>query len=177
MNETSLKQATNSEILRDRLPFLTIAIETIFANREKNHGYIRVSKKDNYYLLKLPLFPILVFYKNEDRNIYKVYWAWQADRSFDREHEEFTEKSSKPTILVRKKQRKVYDAKNPKLEKIQKIYEVVIKKELKDGYGSKDGILDINRAIANYIRDKIQENVVRELNYDIKPLAIVVEEN
>lgn len=160
MDENSSKLNLFEMSNTDKYPFLSIALEKLFTRHEKSYGYFKIGKEDNLSLLKLPFFPILKFYKNENYYIYRAYW------------DEGLEPEKKLAVRVSKKQKKVNLSKGSNREEVQKIYEVIIK------YDSRSEIHLINKMLAKLILARIEENLsLGRTAEEIKPLAMITEEN
>jgi hypothetical protein len=139
----------------DQFPSLSLAIAKLFDKQEKDWGYFQVKKEeDRLYYLYIPSLPSLKFYQNPDKQIYRAFWG----------------DNKNPAVSVKKKQRKFYDPDNPRLEKKQRIYEVVYQ------YDSRTEIHAIAKILADVIRDKIKESISFVSEDEVMPLVIVTEE-
>jgi hypothetical protein len=137
----------------DRFPSLSTALVRLLEGQEKSWGYFQVVKDKEFYQLEVPCLGIMRLYRNENQNIYRVYWHdlkeykvfWQDLERKDYQNETYREKAKRDlAIFIRKKQRKVG-------VKIQKQYEIVYK------YSAIEGILTINKIFASLISDRIRE--------------------
>ncbi|MBE9169659.1 hypothetical protein IQ238_19740 [Pleurocapsales cyanobacterium LEGE 06147] len=148
----SIRSSTN---FVDRFPSLSLAIAKLFDKQEKDWGYFQVKKEeDRLYYLYIPSLPGLKFYQNPDKHIYRAFWG----------------DNKNPAVSVKKKQRKVYHPDKPRLEKKQRIYEVVYQ------YDSRTEIHAIAKILADLIRDKIKESISFVPEDEVMPLVIVTEE-
>ncbi len=148
----SIQSSTN---FADQFPSLSLAIAKLFDKQEKDWGYFQVKKEaDRLYYLHIPSLPGLKFYQDPDKQIYKAFWE-------DRKN---------PAVTVKKRQRKVLDPNNPRLEKKQRIYEVVYK------YDSRTEIHALAKILADLIRDKIKESISFVPEDEVMPLVTVTEE-
>jgi hypothetical protein len=145
----------NSTDILKQFPSLTNAITLLFNRQEKSWGYFKIKKQEDLlYYLYIPYFPSLRFYQNPDNYIYKAFWADKKN----------------PSVYIKKKQRKACDPKKPRLEKKQRIYEIIYQ------YDSHTEIHNVNKILATLIRSRIEETVSFIPEEEIKPLVLISEE-
>jgi hypothetical protein len=171
MNQLSNKDAELGLTIFDRLPSLSIALEKLFGDREKRYGCFQVFKEDGFFYLDIPYFPTLKLQKNEANYIYKIYWLKMFNQRDENEIDVASTSNESPAIFVRKKQRKIYTNKDYKVEKLQKIYEIVIKRN------NRNDIQTVNKMIASFIQDRIKQNLSQMAIDEVTPLVSVVEES
>jgi hypothetical protein len=144
-----------SKELINQFPSLSLAIAKLFERQEKDWGHFQVKKEeDGLYRLYISSFPSLKFYQNPDNHIYKAFWA----------------DNKEPSVYIKKKQRKVYDPDTPRLEKKQRIYEVIYQ------YDSRTEIHLVNKILATFIRDQIEQKVIYIPQEEVMPLVLITEE-
>ena len=156
---------TNSSNLTTNFTSLNSAISKLIDKQEKDWGYFQVKKEKEFYSLHIPFLPCLRLYQNTTTNIYKAYWSNSKDSVPD-----LKDKTQPPQIYIKKKTKKVYAPQQPRLQKKQKIYEVIYQ------YDSRTEINRISKIVANAIRDKIEQDVSNFPQDEIMPLVLVTEE-
>lgn len=144
---------------------LNSAISKLIDRQEKDWGYFQVKKEENFYSLHMPFLPCLRLYQNTTSNIYKAYWSNPKESVPD-----LKDKAQSPQIYIKKKTKKVYDPKQPRLQKKQRIFEVIYQ------YDSRTEIHLISKVFANAIRNKIEQDVANFPKDEIMPLVMVTEE-
>ena len=144
---------------------LNLAISRLIDRQEKDWGYFQVKKEENFYSLHIPFLPCLRLYQNTNSNIYKAYWSNPKESVPD-----LKDKTQLPQIYIKKKTKKVYDPKQPRLQKKQRIFEVIHR------HDSRTEIQMISKVVANVIRDDIEQNVADFSQDEIMPLVMVTEE-
>lgn len=154
--------------LSDRMISLSIALEMLLNEQEKSWGYFQIEKKNNDYQLNVPLFPKLRLYKDESKHIYKAYWL----KGDNLQAEKISEvKMGNIAVYTRKKQRKVYLKEQYRIEKMQRIHEIVI------NHDSDLGFSVINKVLANLIKTRIEASIsLYVLPDEVMAKAIVMEE-
>ena len=155
---------TNSNNLIVNFPSLNLAISRLIDKQEKDWGYFQVKKEDEFFSLYIPFLPCLRLHHNLVSNIYKAYWSNPKEPLPD-----LTNKTQTPKIFIKKKTKKVYAPQQPRLQKKQRTYEVVYE------YDSRTEIHLISKAVANAIRNRIEENVSDFPEDEIMPLVIITE--
>ena len=156
---------TNSSDLITNFTSLNSAIGKLIDKQEKDWGYFQVIKEEEFYSLHIPFLPCLRLYQNTTSNIYKAYWSNPKESVPD-----LKDRSKPPQIYIKKKTKKVYDPQQPRLQKKQKIYEIIYQ------YDSRREIHLISKIVANAIRDKVEQNVSNAPQDEIMPLVMVKEE-
>lgn len=144
------------------LTCLSLAINKLFDKQEKDWGYFRIKKEEDFYSLYLPYLPSLKLHQKPNYQIYKLYWRSYVP--------ELNDKSEKPNIYVRKKSKNVYDKKNPKLAKKQRIYEILYQ------YDSRAEINFINKILTELIREKIIASLSEIPENEMMPLVLIAQE-
>jgi hypothetical protein len=142
---------------------LFLAINKLFDRQEKNWGYFQIKKEGDFYSLYLPYLPSLKLYQKPNYQIYKLYWRNYLP--------EVNDKTEKPNIYVRKKNKTVEERKNPKLAKKQRVFEVVYKSD------SCREINLINKVITRLISEKITDSLSEVPENEIMPLVLIAEED
>ena len=156
---------TNSNDLVTNFTSLNSAISKLIDKQEKDWGYFQVKKEEEFYSLYIPFLPCLRLYQNTTSNIYKAYWSNPKEPVPD-----LKDRTKLPQIYIKKKTKKVYDPKQPRLQKKQKTYEVVYQ------YDSRKEIHLISKIVADAIRDKVEQGVSSVPQNEIMPLVMVKEE-
>ncbi|BAU66887.1 hypothetical protein STA3757_42930 [Stanieria sp. NIES-3757] len=141
---------------------LSLAINKLFDKQEKDWGYFRIKKEEDFYSLYLPYLPSLKLYQKPNYQIYKLYWRSYVP--------ELNDKSEKPDIYVRKKSKNVYDKKNPKIAKKQRIYEIMYQ------YANYTEINLINKIITELIREKIIASLSEIPENEMTPLVLIAQD-
>jgi len=141
---------------------LSLAINKLFDKQEKDWGYFRIKKEEDFYSLYLPFLPSLKLYQKPNYQIYKLYWRNYIP--------ELNDRAEKPNIYVRKKSKNVYDKKNPKLAQKQRIYEIIYQ------YDSFAEINILNKILTELIREKILASLSEIPQNEMMPLVLITEE-
>ena len=155
---------SNLNNLTNNFTALNSAVSKLIDRQEKDWGYFQVKKEEEFYSLHMPFLPCLRLYQNTISNTYKAYWTNPKESVPD-----LKSKNNSPQIYIKKKTKKVYDPKQPRLQKKQKVFEVIYQ------YDSRKEINFMTKVIANAIRDKIEQNVVNVPKDEIIPLVLVTE--
>lgn len=165
----------------DNFPSLSIALVRLLEGKEKSWGYFKIIKEDTFYRLDIPYLPIMRFYQNQDKNIYKVYWHDRTNYDDWKElsYQEYQSKHYSPStkkylgIFIRKKPRKVYVLeKKTSVEKIQRLYEIVCYRD------RESGTQIVNKVLANLIKDQMEDYLLSHPTPgEAKPLVVIVEES
>ena len=154
---------TNNSYFVNDLPFLQNAIAQLLNQQEKSWGYFKVKKEnDQFYRLSIPYYPTLWWYQKDKTCVYEAYWQERMpilDRT----------RTAKAAIFVRKKTKKVYSPKEGR-EKKQRIFDIVRR------YYSNKEIQLINTMLADFIKQRIEQNVIQVSHEEMLPLAIITEE-
>jgi hypothetical protein len=176
-----MKTENKSINIIDRFPSLSLALLRLLEGKEKNWGCFQIIKEDSFYRLDIPYLPIMRFYQNQEKNIYKIYWHernkyedWQ-----DLNYQEYQSKTYSTStkkyleVFIRKKQRKIYVfEKKTRVEKIQRLYEVVCY------YNPESGVQIVNKILANLIKDQMKEHLrSHPTPGEAEPLVVITEEN
>lgn len=151
--------------LTTNFTILNSAISRLIDRQEKDWGYFQVRKEENFYSLHMPFLPCLRIYQNTTSNIYKAYWSNPKESVPD-----LKDKTQSPQIHIKKKTKKVYDPKQPRLQKKQRIFEVIHR------YDSRKEINLISKIVADAIRNKIEQDIANFPEDEIMPLVMVTEE-
>ena len=104
--------------------------------------------------------PSFKLYQNEKSNVYKGYW-----RKYDHDLPDLKDRSCKPDLVIRKKQKQVPQNKTKKLLK-QRIYEIVYK------YDPAPEIRLVNQLLASFIQSKIESNISSIPMDEMMPLVL-----
>jgi hypothetical protein len=164
--EPNMKTEKISTNMIDNFPSLSMALVRLMEGKEKSWGYFQIAKKDSFYHLTIPSLPILKYYQNSDNYIYRAFWL------DDREARTEEKPKKAPSIHIKKKQRKIFvmERKN-RVEKIEKIFEIVCKHE------QIEGVQIINKILANLIKDEIEERISSyKMSGEVKPRVVITEE-
>lgn len=156
---------TNPNGLTSNFASLSLALDKLLDKQEKEWGYFQVKKEAEFYSLHIPYLPCLRLYQNTTSNIYKAYWTNPHEEVPD-----LKDKAQQPHIYIKKKTKQVYAPQQPRLKKRQKTYEIIYR------YDSRKEILVISKALANAIRDKIEQDVADFPQSEMMPLVLVTEE-
>lgn len=141
---------------------LSMAIAKLFDKQEKDWGYFRIKKEADFYALYLPFLPSLKLHQKPNYQIYKLYWRDYLP--------ELNDRTDKPNIYVKKKVKTVYEPKNSRLAKKQRIYEIVYR------YENISEINLINKIITDLIREKILVSLPETPETEIMPLVLIAQE-
>jgi len=144
--------------LAQKLPSLSLTIGKLLDKREKNYGTFQVAKEEDFYSLYIPSLPSFKLYQNEKSHVYKGYW-----REYDLP--DLKDRSCKPDLVIRKKQKQVPLRKTNKLTK-QRIYEIVYK------YDTSPEIRLVNQLLASFIQSKIESSITTEPMGEMMPLVL-----
>ena len=144
--------------LAQKLPSLSLTIGKLLDKREKNYGTFQVAKEEDFYSLYIPSLPSFKLYQNEKSHVYKGYW-----REYDLP--DLKDRSCKPDLVIRKKQKQVPLRKTNKLTK-QRIYEIVYK------YDTSPEIRLVNQLLASFIQSKIESSITAEPMGEMMPLVL-----
>ena len=144
--------------LVQKFPSLSLTISKLLDKREKNYGTFQVAKEADFYSLYIPSLPSFKLYQNEKSNVYKGYWR-------ESELPDLKDRSCKPDLVIRKKQKQVPQRKTNKLIK-QRIYEIVYK------YNSSPEIRFVNQLLASFIQSKIESSITSVPMDEMMPLVL-----
>lgn len=144
--------------LAQKLPSLSLTIGKLLDKREKNYGTFQVAKEEDFYSLYIPSLPSFKLYQNEKSHVYKGYW-----REYDLP--DLKDRSCKPDLVIRKKQKQVPLRKTNKLTK-QRIYEIVYK------YDTSPEIRLVNQLLASFIQSKIESSIPTAPMGEMMPLVL-----
>lgn len=139
-------------------PSLSLTISKLLDKREKNYGTFQVAKEEDFYSLYIPSLPSFKLYQNEKSHVYKGYW-----REYDLP--DLKDRSCKPDLVIRKKQKQVPLRKTNKLIK-QRIYEIVYK------YDTSPEIRLVNQLLASFIQSKIESSMTDAPMGEMMPLIL-----
>lgn len=171
-------QTKTSELINN-LPGLLLAINKMLAQQEKDFGCFQVKKESDFYSLYIPSFPSFKLYQNSRNHVYKGYWQ-TSDILPD-----IKDRSNKPQIHIKKKQKQVTDSKNIRLVqgtpplkggacldfvKKQRIYEVMYQ------YDPSPEIRLVNQIIATCLKEKIVASISSVPANEIMPLVLITED-
>ncbi|ELS01976.1 hypothetical protein Xen7305DRAFT_00016850 [Xenococcus sp. PCC 7305] len=148
----------SSADLAQKFPSLSLTISKLLDKREKNYGTFQVAKEAGFYSLYIPSLPSFKLYQNDKSHIYKGYW---------REYglPDLKDRSCKPDLVIRKKQKQVPLRKTNKLIK-QRIYEIVYK------YDTSPEIRSVNQLLASFIQSKIESSMSSASMEEMMPLVL-----
>lgn len=155
----------DSSKLTTNFTSLNLAISRLIDKQEKDWGYFQVKKEEDFYSLHMPFLPCLRLYQNTNANVYKGYWCNPKELVPD-----LKDKKQAPQIYIKKRTKKVYDPKQPRLQKKQRIFEVIYQ------YDSRTEIHLMSKVVANAIRDRIEQDVDNFPQDEIMPLVMVTED-
>lgn len=137
----------------DTLMQLKLAINRAIARQEKHWGYFQVHRLDDGSMsLDIPSLPRIRCIANLDRDIYKLYWG----------------RAEKPAVYSRKKKKSITDPKSRQTQ-VQRVYEVMYQL---DGRAS---VRQINRIMAQTIRDRIVDHATAQADNELEPLVLMTE--
>ena len=156
-------QTKTSELINN-LPGLLLAINKMLDQQEKDFGCFQVKKESDFYSLYIPSFPSFKLYQNSRNHVYKGYWQ-TSDILPD-----IKDRSNKPQIHIKKKQKQVTDSKNIRLVKKQRIYEVMYQ------YDPSPEIRLVNQIIATCLKEKIVASISSVPANEIVPLVLITED-
>ncbi|MCC5898043.1 MAG: hypothetical protein JJU32_09020 [Phormidium sp. BM_Day4_Bin.17] len=137
----------------DTLMQLKLAINRAIARQEKHWGYFQVHRLDDGSMsLDIPSLPRIRCIANLDRDIYKLYWG----------------RAEKPAVYSRKKKKSITDPTSRQTQ-VQRVYEVMYQL---DGRAS---VRQINRIMAQTIRDRIVDHATAQADNELEPLVLMTE--
>ena len=148
----------NSVSLVQQFPSLSLTINKLLDKREKRYGVFQVAKEADFYSLYIPGLPSFKLYHNEKSHVYKGYWQ-------EYDLPDLKDRSCKPDLVVRKKQKQVPRGKTQKLVK-QRIYEIVYDNN------TVPEVRFINQLIASFIQEKIESSITDVPLNEIMPLVL-----
>ena len=146
--------------LVQQLPSLSLTLGKLLDKREKDYGIFQVVKEADFYALYIPGLPSFKLYQNEKSNVYKGYW-----RKDNYALPDLKDRSCKPDLVIRKKQKQVPQRKTNKLLK-QRIYEIVYQ------YDSAPEIRFVNQLLASFIESKIESSITSVPMDEMMPLIL-----
>ena len=141
-----------------KFPSLSLTISKLLDKREKDYGTFRVTKEGDFYSLYIPGLPGFKLYQNEKSHVYKGYWREEGIP-------DLKDRSDKPDLVIRKKQKQVPQGKTKRLVK-QRIYEIVYK------YASSPEVRFINQVLASFIQSKIETSTSSVPLNEMMPLVL-----
>ena len=153
----------NSVSLVQQFPSLSLAISKLLDKQEKNYGIFQVAKEADFYSLYIPGLPSFKLYQNVKSHVYKGYWQ-------EYDLPDLKDRSCKPDLVVRKKQKQVPQGKTKKLVK-QRIYEIVY------DYNTAPEVRFVNQLVASFIQEKIESTITTAPLNEMIPLVLKLPRN
>ena len=148
----------NAANVVQKFPSLSLTLSKLLDKREKDYGTFQVIKEADFYSLYIPGLPSFKLYQNERSHVYKGYWREYGTP-------DLKDRSDKPDLVIRKKQKQVPQGKTKRLVK-QRIYEIVYK------YDSSPEIRFLNQLLASFIQSKIESSITTVPLNEMMPLVL-----
>ena len=162
------------QINLSELTSLNLALNCLLNKTEKSWGYFQVQKEDDFYSLVIPSLPSFKLYTNPKSIGYKGYWREGQEQFLPN----IKDKNEKPDLYTRRKTKQVEVAQKSQKSSVtlqskslkkQVIYEINYR------YDHCPEVRHLNKIIAQFISDRIADEVTFSPTEEIMPLVLISE--